>query len=487
MVGLRSVCGFFSLLFIVLLVVSSLTVLETASGSTITVPNDYKTIQEAINAAQDGNEIFIRAGTYNEILVVNKSISLIGENRETTVIDGSNIFGNVIEIVAENVTVANLTIQKALGYPYYESHGINIKGNSSGNTISNNIIKDNFGCGIYHERWFWLSKAVNNTIVGNRIINNVITGITIQRADNNKIINNWIENNGFGIYLDDSSHNVIEGNSIAGASYANYGIDISGGSNNLIFQNNISTTYFGINQRGSNNTISENTITSSQNGILLGNQYSTLNRNNIIDCYIGINMHSSNNNIHENILKNNSIGVVLWVGTITPAISNTFFHNSFVNNTLQVLFEGSGNNVNLWDNGKEGNYWSDYTGIDNNNNGVGDTPYIINGNNIDKYPLMKPYTLIESAPSPSPSPSPNPSPIPTPTPTTQPNQTQTPTNTPTLPPDSAPTPYDACSYTSLTDNAQLTIFVIVAGVLVVVIALLMLYFKALKKARAKTT
>jgi hypothetical protein len=51
--------------------------------------------------------------------------------------------------------------------------------------------------------------------------------------------------------------------------------------------------------------------------------------------------------------------------------------------------------VNIWDNGTTGNYWSDYVGQDVNNDGIGDSPYIINENNQDNYPLMEPTVIPE--------------------------------------------------------------------------------------------
>jgi nitrous oxidase accessory protein NosD len=50
--------------------------------------------------------------------------------------------------------------------------------------------------------------------------------------------------------------------------------------------------------------------------------------------------------------------------------------------------------VHTWDNGKEGNYWSDYNGTDGNHDGIGDTPYVVDVLNQDRYPLMQnPVTL----------------------------------------------------------------------------------------------
>ena len=77
--------------------------------TTIIVPDDYPTIQEAINNANNGDTIFVRVGTYYENLVVDKSITLTGENKETTIIDGGKK-ENVTKIIADHVTISGFTI-----------------------------------------------------------------------------------------------------------------------------------------------------------------------------------------------------------------------------------------------------------------------------------------------------------------------------------------------------------------------------------------
>lgn len=53
--------------------------------------------------------------------------------------------------------------------------------------------------------------------------------------------------------------------------------------------------------------------------------------------------------------------------------------------------------ISVWDSGSEGNYWSDYNGTDSDGDGIGDTPYIIDSNNVDNYPLMNPYWIPADA------------------------------------------------------------------------------------------
>jgi parallel beta-helix repeat protein len=91
---------------------------------------------------------------------------------------------------------------------------------------------------------------------------------------------------------------------------------------------------------------------------------------------------SSNNIIINNLLKNNTLGIICY------SSGNMIHHNNFVENSIHVIEDAP----NTWDDGSEGNYWSDYDGSDNNGDGVGDTPRIISGNK-DNYPLMRPCDI----------------------------------------------------------------------------------------------
>jgi hypothetical protein len=88
-------------------------------------------------------------------------------------------------------------------------------------------------------------------------------------------------------------------------------------------------------------------------------------------------MLSSNNNT---ITRNNIVSLYLDFG-----YNNTFFKNNFLIEYFSV------NEGNFWDNGSVGNYWSGYKGTDANGDGIGDTPYVINANDQDRFPLMNPW------------------------------------------------------------------------------------------------
>lgn len=204
-------------------------------------------------------------------------------------------------------------------------------------------------------------------------------GIQLIKSSNITLSDNTILNKAYGIKVVNSTFNSITGNSIKGNRY--YGLYL---------------TY------SHNNTIKENTIT--ENGFVnepfdLGEAF-------------GVSLADSSYNqfIANNVTGNNQWGIRV----LSDQHDNIFYHNNFIDNkppdnNLQVsmlgLYPDKPANPSIWDNGKEGNYWSDYlarytnaTEVDNT--GIGDTPFVINENNIDHYPLMAPYETI-SSPSPS--------------------------------------------------------------------------------------
>jgi nitrous oxidase accessory protein NosD len=93
------------------------------------------------------------------------------------------------------------------------------------------------------------------------------------------------------------------------------------------------------------------------------------------------------------LIKENAINWNGYYGVYVAYCGNTFYHNNFILNTYQA-YDASGENA--WDNGYPcgGNYWSDYIGVDINEDGIGDTPYPIMEESVDNYPLIHPFGSV---------------------------------------------------------------------------------------------
>lgn len=213
----------------------------------------YNNIQEAIDVAYPGYTIFVKNGTYNENLIINKTINLDGENRSNTIIDGNNKY-HVIEVSAPNVRISGFTIQNSSKSEF--DAGIKTLSLNSYVKIFDNIIENN-QIGIFlnyaYEESNTLVKdnLIQNNVQGiyshwsnnNKIENNVIQhndreGIEFIRSQNGKLIKNIIrENGGYGIYLRGfSNNNQIKNNLIENN---NGGIRVGESHRNFINKNNL--------------------------------------------------------------------------------------------------------------------------------------------------------------------------------------------------------------------------------------------------------
>ena len=193
----------------------------TADGSTTHDVYPSDSIQEAINSVQSGDTIFVHSGTYYEHVVVNKSVSLIGENKHTTIVDGGAVQFDVIYVTANNVTISGFTLQRGGRDRYPDRRGIYIY--SSNNNISGNIIRNNVE-GIF------VCMSNNNIFRNNSIHVNNMNGIWLVNSSNNTITCNTISNNGrYGMILQgDCSNNLIFHNSFIRNEYKNHYIATTG-------------------------------------------------------------------------------------------------------------------------------------------------------------------------------------------------------------------------------------------------------------------
>ena len=272
------------------------------------VPDDFGTIQGAIDSdlVKDGDTVFVRNGKYCEDIEIDKSIKLIGENRETTIID-ANGEDYAVSIGTSYVVIRGFTIQGATGVGIVAYNPYGDPPVTNENTITDNIITNNkYGLS--------LTRSSGNTITGNIITGNRRHGICLEGSSDNTISGNTIENNEWaGIELASSSGNHILGNTIINNSI---GIDIMSSSGNDISGNTIE-----------NNGWKGIDLTFSSGNDILGNTIAN-NNNEGIDL-----TSSSSNDILGNTITNNTFGIALWessdntIGGATDDLKNTISNN----------------------------------------------------------------------------------------------------------------------------------------------------------------
>jgi parallel beta-helix repeat protein len=231
---------------------------------------NYTKIQDAIDNTSDGDTVYVfdESSPYFENVIINKAITLIGENRETTIINGSQN-GNVVFVTFDGVTISGFTIENGKSYI---NAGIDICANYT--TISNNIIMNNFiGVAIWdnnHDPNYNIILSYNE-ISDNLIISNYLEGIWLSNCKNSIVKNNILIDNGISsIHMSTATNNIISGNEI---SNSDYGISLYDDSNN----NEISRNNFVSSERycilildsGKNNISQNNFLESGKQNVKL--------------------------------------------------------------------------------------------------------------------------------------------------------------------------------------------------------------------------
>ena len=267
--------------------------------------------------------------------------------------------------------------------------GINLYYADNGKIINNNCSQNSLG--------IYIARGSNFNISNNILIDNTWMGIQLNFWHNNCIITgNIAVNNGqHGIVIRQESYfNIISENLIVNHIYS--GILIQGGSKyNIIESNTLYANSWGIWIYNSNNNICEENIivNSEQEGILIEeSNYNRIENNTVYkNKGNGITLQSYDYIeawcIGNTILKNNiSENLKVGIAADRYSIESLIYLNIFIDNNIQA--EDNGTN-NEWDNGTIGNYWDDYTGVDLNDDGIGDVPYNISGaaGATDNYPI----------------------------------------------------------------------------------------------------
>ena len=319
-----------------MLVISSLVLalrmpFASATPSTIIVPDDYPKIQEAIDHANVGDTVFVKAGVYNENLTVDRAIQLQGENEATTIIDVSGrVNVSAIFVQADNVTVCGFTIQ---GPNPFEAgyEGISVQGDW------NNISRNSF--------------------------RNLAYSLTLHEAAYNRIEYNTMGSSGHAVYLHEADHNMMTGNIItssSGSIYLNqYNYD------NLIENNTISGNYWGITVKDSwANIMRENNISRNYFGAYVEYSFDS----------VPPPRRSANIFYHNDFVNNTEQVTVNYV-------------------PIDVWDDGYPSGGNYWSDfagiDVENGPYQNETGSD----GIVDVSYVIDAGNIDHYPLVKPWRL----------------------------------------------------------------------------------------------
>jgi len=366
---------------------------------------DYMKIQDAVNAAEDGDTIIVYGGTYKEAIVVDERLILRGLDHPVVdgdgsgstitisadgcVIDGFKVTGSGLDwgeagirIISENNEIISNTISNNNNGIFFEEPygGGHLPNN---NTITNNIVWYNNAKGIY------VYRSHYNIITNNTVNSNTDVGIKLGHSSHNLLTNNVVcSNNEEGIDLDDSSNNNNITNNIVTLNNED-GIDLDDSDYNTITDNNVSVNDGdGIDLNNSNNNIiANNIISNNDDGIDLENSSNNIISHNIIffsDCDgIELEDSSQHNSITDNIIYSNGDAGI----SIESSGNNRIYHNNLIDNDEHASDDCSDN---LWDMGQTvgGNYWSDHTCTGNPSDGS--QPYYIDVDSIDHYPFADP-------------------------------------------------------------------------------------------------
>ncbi len=333
------------------------------TGDVIIIPDDYPTIQEGVDHAEEGDTVFVRAGHYYEHVIVNSSIKLKGEGVGMTIVDGSNENKHIIKVMAESVELCGVSIQNCgVGFSGVRVYGafchihdtvITACGggielwSSNESILQENLLTHNTW-GIYVDHCYGCICTDNSLlsnvyglevgistidILHNTIKNNSESGMLQALCYGCLISNNTLSyNKGVGCQLFECNNTLIRDNSITYNLLD--GITFSKSAYNRIINNSVQSNLLsGISLwfLSNDNTVKGNHVSSNtEQGITLhSSHYNTLFENVIDGSFDGLCVYSST----DTMIQNNSLLSLLRTGILLFYTSTTKIINNVINNT----------------------------------------------------------------------------------------------------------------------------------------------------------
>lgn len=329
---------------------------------------DFITIQSAIDISKSGDSIFIKAGLYKEsnLIIYKKSLHITGE--EGTVIDTENN-GYGFSVEATDIVIKNLVI-KNIKISYTKEYAAILLFKSYDFVIENITVENAFF-------GFLIQKSKdgfirNNTISGEgKAEADSGNAIHLWHCENVKITENDVRRMRDGIYLEFGSTSYIANN--YSTENMRYGLHFMFSNDNTYQDNTFESNGAGVAVMFSKrikmykNIFKKNWGTASYGILLKEINDAELKHNIFEDNTIGINADGTNRITYtENTFKNNGYAIKVH----GACYDNIYSKNNFLYNSFDLSYSGKLNSNKF-----ENNYWSNYTGYDLNNDGIGDVPY----------------------------------------------------------------------------------------------------------------
>ncbi len=336
---------------VALILFAAIAVPASAADLTVGANGQFKTIQQAVDAANSGDTVRVAPGTYTENVVVNKPLTITAASTRPTV-RAADASKDVFLLTSSGVRIDGLTLSGG-------ASGVQLQ-NTSKCVVTNIIARDN------------------------------VRAVYLSHSAENEISNSNLAGNGYGVYGDYASSNTISTNVATGEKGNGIalgdGIFLNYGDSNTITRNNLSANYvFGISLYHSlRNIISNNTISDNDR---IGVRFGPASNDNILT----FNTIARNSLIAQPVAQDFPASGIL----IVSATGNRIYLNSFISQPSAVIgasaaILNSPEKMVYTYNGVErtgymSNYYSDYKGTDSNGTGIGDTPSAYG----DKYPLVQ--------------------------------------------------------------------------------------------------